>query len=697
VDAYGWLHRGTVACAIDLALEKPTTKFVDFAMHRVRMLLHFGITPYIVFDGDYLPSKAATEHEREQRRAEAKRVGLDLYRMGKATLAQAELQKAVDVSPEMARQFIEELKKINVKYVVAPYEADAQLVYLEKKGLIQGIISEDSDMLVFGAQRLLTKLDQYGECIEINRADFTACKEISLVGWTDTEFRRMAILSGCDYLASINKMGLKTAYRLVRKHKDIEKILRMLAFDSQFTIPPDYLENFRKAELTFLHQRVYCPEKEEVVMATELGTTPAPKDFAFIGKDVEKEIAMGVANGDLNPMTKEPISFQALPSSGPKRTWPSTRRQSIATPIELKPKKPITDFFKRTPLAELDPNSFTPSPSQRRILEQNSGVVISTPVDQNRSPLYFSSAPPPCHTGSSSSTRRRHGLSSTTSSLLNPPKRQRLCDDAEDEAIPVLGKSPFFSSKLPDPSPSLSRNKRKGKESKINIWSDDSIEEVLAELPELSQVCVSTRPTRIPVFAESQSKTSQAPTVESIFSQSFGAASDDTQFTGTSTQSREGGELPQLSEKHMTAEFRAIAEAYSCKPTSSAKVSTQPKPTTPLVSNAPQIFSNPPLFRQQSMTPLQRLQASTLRRTQPFDIDSTGRKEKSNAVTFDPILNEIASAARQTQFIEPLVTKLMGGSEDFLIPDSEDEGEAFSDLDVVDIPKIDLSRFIFNP
>ena len=26
VDAYGWLHRGTAACAIDLALDKPTTK-----------------------------------------------------------------------------------------------------------------------------------------------------------------------------------------------------------------------------------------------------------------------------------------------------------------------------------------------------------------------------------------------------------------------------------------------------------------------------------------------------------------------------------------------------------------------------------------------------------------------------------------------------------------------------------------------
>lgn len=27
IDAYGWLHRGTVACAVDLALDKPTTKY----------------------------------------------------------------------------------------------------------------------------------------------------------------------------------------------------------------------------------------------------------------------------------------------------------------------------------------------------------------------------------------------------------------------------------------------------------------------------------------------------------------------------------------------------------------------------------------------------------------------------------------------------------------------------------------------
>ena len=31
VDAYGWLHRGTAGCAIELALEKPTTKYVTLS------------------------------------------------------------------------------------------------------------------------------------------------------------------------------------------------------------------------------------------------------------------------------------------------------------------------------------------------------------------------------------------------------------------------------------------------------------------------------------------------------------------------------------------------------------------------------------------------------------------------------------------------------------------------------------------
>jgi exonuclease-1 len=149
-------------------------------MHRVRMLQHFGVVPFLIFDGDYLPSKAATEAGRQKRREESKRAGLELLNAGKTSQAYLEFQKAVDVTPEMARQLIDDLKMNNVQFIVAPYEADAQMVYLERKGILDGILSEDSDLLVFGAKCLLTKLDQYGNCIEINKADFCACKEINL-------------------------------------------------------------------------------------------------------------------------------------------------------------------------------------------------------------------------------------------------------------------------------------------------------------------------------------------------------------------------------------------------------------------------------------------------------------------------------------------------------------------------------------
>ena len=71
---------------------------------------------------------------------------------------------------------------MNIQYVVAPYEADAQLAYLEQKGIIDGILSEDSDLLVYGAKRLITKLDQHGDCIEISRSDFAACRDMTLTG-----------------------------------------------------------------------------------------------------------------------------------------------------------------------------------------------------------------------------------------------------------------------------------------------------------------------------------------------------------------------------------------------------------------------------------------------------------------------------------------------------------------------------------
>lgn len=131
------------------------------------------------------------------------------------------------------------LKAESVPYVVAPYEADAQMTYLERVGFVDGVLTEDSDLLVFGCKNVLLKLDTT-ECkvTSISRVDFaslgvSATGGISLLGWSDTQFRAMAILSGCDYLPSISGIGLKTAWGLLKKHKTVENVVRALKMEGK--------------------------------------------------------------------------------------------------------------------------------------------------------------------------------------------------------------------------------------------------------------------------------------------------------------------------------------------------------------------------------------------------------------------------------------------------------------------------------
>jgi exonuclease-1 len=67
----------------------------------------------------------------------------------------------------MAFKFIKVLKIEKIQFVVAPYEADAQLAYLSKIGIIDAVLTEDSDLLSFGCSRVIYKLGQDGKAIEI--------------------------------------------------------------------------------------------------------------------------------------------------------------------------------------------------------------------------------------------------------------------------------------------------------------------------------------------------------------------------------------------------------------------------------------------------------------------------------------------------------------------------------------------------
>jgi exonuclease-1 len=184
-------------------------------------------------------------------------------------------------------------------------------------------------------EQVVYKLDGDGECIHIVRDDFRTCREFSFVGWGETEFRRMAvsaiqagsvdhtgrktnralclnlwkILAGCDYLDSIPGIGIKTAHKLLRKHKTIEKVVQNVRLDGNLTVPSDYIPQFRLAELVFLHQRVYDPRTgrlDTLLPVVREGGLEAVEE-GYIGPDMDPEMAKGIAEGRVHPETKEEL------------------------------------------------------------------------------------------------------------------------------------------------------------------------------------------------------------------------------------------------------------------------------------------------------------------------------------------------------------------------------------------------------
>ncbi len=67
-------------------------------------------------------------------------------------------------------------------------------------------------------------MDQFGNGQEINLKNLAMNTTLSFENWTMEMFRNMCILSGCDYLPSIPGLGLKKAYGLLNKYKDMDRV-----------------------------------------------------------------------------------------------------------------------------------------------------------------------------------------------------------------------------------------------------------------------------------------------------------------------------------------------------------------------------------------------------------------------------------------------------------------------------------------
>ncbi|CAE7283249.1 exo1 [Symbiodinium pilosum] len=208
IDAHGWLHAALAGSALDVELDIDAQAHVRYCARRISMLRKWGVEPVFVFDGAPLPAKMTLLQERRQRREVMRREGE--LRLSEGDLEQAKscLAQAVEITEDQIDDVVRLLATQEVKYIHAPFEADAQMVYLAWHGHVDFCISEDSDLLALGCPQVLYKLRADGFGREILLQD-------ALNGFSLEDFQAVCVLMGCDYLPRLHGVGPALALRVV--------------------------------------------------------------------------------------------------------------------------------------------------------------------------------------------------------------------------------------------------------------------------------------------------------------------------------------------------------------------------------------------------------------------------------------------------------------------------------------------------
>jgi len=61
------------------------------------------------------------------------------------------------------------------------------------------------------------------------------------------------------------------------------QVVQSLRMQLGIRVPPDYIDSFNRANWTFKHQRVFCPEKECLVMWNEPDQPLSDEILVYVG------------------------------------------------------------------------------------------------------------------------------------------------------------------------------------------------------------------------------------------------------------------------------------------------------------------------------------------------------------------------------------------------------------------------------
>ena len=181
-------------------------------------------------------------------------------------------------------------------------------------GIADVVVTEDSDLTLFGCERILFKLVDSGDCVLYERAALGRVFGLQADHFSFDKFRYMCITAGCDYLDSLPGIGLGKAKNFWAKvtNPDLRNVLRKIPAYlkmPQVSVSQDYVEKFIRANNTFLYQLVFDP-----VSRTERPVTPYPStmteevsSLTYCGSYSAPALALQMALGNVNIFTKATV------------------------------------------------------------------------------------------------------------------------------------------------------------------------------------------------------------------------------------------------------------------------------------------------------------------------------------------------------------------------------------------------------
>ena len=130
----------------------------------------------------------------------------------------------------------------------------------------------------------------------------------SLEKYSLEKFRRMCIISGCDYIDSLPGIGLAKACKFIMmtEEDNLAKCLLKMPYYlkmKQLTVTDEYIEGVLKAEATFKYMYVYDPLARKTVRLTTLTDEMDLKYCTNAGEPLDNAIAFQMALGNINPKT----------------------------------------------------------------------------------------------------------------------------------------------------------------------------------------------------------------------------------------------------------------------------------------------------------------------------------------------------------------------------------------------------------